>query len=277
MWFIMDLPLNSHRIALMHNPSYIGDHTFYSLTAFLLKVDMAFTNPDQAAYPAQYPGMPPNWANNIPTGIPLRKLLLAERHLTPLWRVLRGWTWDPSKPRMPMTKLEALRLWVRHKFWLPEDSPAEMKEMSVMGMPWWELGTAGLERTGVAFCNLDGKSVPVTHPALMSPATSATHRGKQLLYPHRRVIHLPRVLEKPREPLLRPDELLLKEGIRRQLQLHGQWVHMMLWGFCDDVGFNWPVFTEGEYLKMDRREANVVEVMQEKQRVLREKAAMEQH
>lgn len=272
----MDLPLNSQRIALMHNTSYMGEHTIYGMTAFFLKVDMAFTAPDQAAYPAQYPGMPANWAHTIPTGVPLRKLLLAERHLTPLWRVLRGWTWDPTKPRIPMTRLEALRLWVRHRFHLPEDAPEDVKHMSVLGMPWWDLGTAGLERTGVAFFNLDGRTVPVTHPAIMSPAASATHLGKQLLYPHRRVIHLPRVLEKSREPLLRPDELLLREGVKREMKMHEQWVHMMLWGFCDEVGFNWPVFNEEEYGKMDRREMDVMEVIEERVRVRREKAAAEE-
>lgn len=238
------------------------------MTAFLLKLDMAFTLPNAAAYPAQaLPGVPASWANRIPTGIPLRKLLLSERHLTSLWRVLRGWTWDPSKPRVPLTKLEALRLWVRHKYRIAEEAPAELKEMSVMGIPWWEQGTAGLERTGVAFFTTEaGKSVPITHPAIVPQTTRETHLGKQILYPHRRQIQLPRVLEKPREPLLRPDELVLKEGVRRQMSMHQEWVGMMLWGFCDEVGFNWPVFTEEEYLRMDRRERSVGEIMLERQR-----------
>lgn len=275
MWFLMDLPLNSQRIALIRTSSYIGNHTLYGMTAFLLKVDMAFTLPDQAAYPARHSGMPANWAHNIPTGVPLRKLLLAERHLTPLWRVLRGWTWDPTYPAIPMTSLDALRLWARHKFRMPDDAPDGVKAMSVMGIPWHSLGTAGLERTGVAFYNLDGKTIPVTHPAILSRAAAATHLGKQILYPHRRVFYLPRVLEKPRELLLRPDELVVKEGVRRQMDMHTEWVHMMLWGFCDEVGFNWPVFSEGELLRMDRREKSVVEFMLEKQSVLSEVAAAE--
>lgn len=273
MWFILDLPLNSQRIALVHNTSYIPTRTIYGITAFLLKVDMAFTLPDKAAFPPQHPGMPAHWARRIPTGVPLRKLLLAERNLTSLWRVLKGWTWDVTQPRIPLTKLEALRLWVRHKFRMPDDAPAEVRGMEVMGMTWWEVGTAGMERTGVAFYTLDGKTVPVAHPAIMSPAAVETHLGKQLLYPHRRVIHLPKVLEKPRELLLRPDQLILKEGVKRQMNMHLEWAHMMLWGFCDEVGFNWPLFSEEEWLKMDRREANVVEVMVEKKRKLRAKAA----
>lgn len=281
MWFLMDLPLNSHRIALTHNTSYMGSHTLYGITAFLLKVDMALTNPNQAAYPARYPGMPPNWADNIPTGVPLRKLLLAERHLTPLWRVLRGWTWDPSQPRIPFSRLEALRLWVRHKFRLPEDTPDEAKETSVMGLPWHQLGTAGLERTGVAFYPLSGPSepdrtVPITHPALMSPAFYATHLGKQLLYPHRRVIHLPRVLEKPRELLLRPDQLVAREGLRREMSLDKEWVGMMLWGFYDGVGFNWPVLREEQYRGIEKGRTSMTEILKDREEAKR-KRLLEEH
>lgn len=262
----------------MHSTSYLSNDTLKLMTHFLLKVDMSFTDPNQAAYPVQYPGLPAKYAHNIPTGIPLRKLLLAERHLTSLWRVLRGWTWDPTQPRIPLTKLETLRLWVRHKYHLPEDTPEDVKRLPIMGMPWWEIGTAGYERTGIAFFSLDGGTTktPVAHPAIMSPALSRTHLGNQLLYPHARVIHLPNVLEKSREQLLGPDALLLKACVKREMSIHKEWAHMMLWGFCDELGFNWPAFSEGEYGRLERRECNVEDLIEERKEARREKRKREE-
>ena len=191
-------------------------------------------------------------------------MLLAERHLTSLWRVLRGWTWDPQMPMTKLTRLEVIRLWVRHRYNIPENAPQAIKEMSIMGVPWNEIGTAGMERTGVAFYDLDGTQVPITHPAIFSEAALQTHQGQQLLYPHKKVLHLPRVLEKPRERILRPDELLVREGVHRGLKMHEHWAEMMFWGFCDSLGFNWGTFTEEQLLRMDRREVGVREVMEEK-------------
>ena len=264
MWFLLDLPLNAHRIALIQTPAYISTTTLHNMTAFLLKVDMAFTDPNAPAYPANHPNVPAAWANHIPTGVPLRKLLLSERQLTPLWRVLRGWTWDPTKPREPLTDLEGLRLYARHRFTLPDGAPADWKDQPVMDLPWHAVGTASIERTGLAFYTLDGKKVPITHPAIMSREAYATHRGKQLLYPHRRVIHLPDVVDKAREPLLRPDELVLREGIRRELRMHERWVHMMLEGFVDPLGFTWPLFTEGELRAVWRGEVSMKTLLAEK-------------
>ena len=249
----MDLPLNAHRIALIRNTNYMNDGVLHGITFFLIKVDMHFTDGVQMPYPANLPNQhlyPNRWANAMFSGVPLRKMLLEERQLTPLWRVIRGWSWDPQDPQRPLTRLDVLRLWARHRYTPPEDTPENVKKMSIMGIPWWEVGTVGLERTGVSFLNLgDNKQVSLAHPSIAG-AGLAPHLKQQILYPHRRQIILEH--EKPREKLLRPDELVAREGVRRRLKMHKKWIWMMLWGFCDELGIEYPIWTEEEYLRMHK-------------------------
>lgn len=173
-----------------------------------------------------------------------------------------------------MTRLDVLRLWVRHRYSHPEGTAEEVRRMSIMGIPWYEVGTAGMERTGVSFHNLapassDGDSniqIALTHPSIAGTGLT-DHQTEQLLhhpqsqpqtkqqqqnffYPHARRIILTH--EKPREPLLRPDELVVKEGVRRRLGMHRKWAMMMLYGFCDEGGWNLPVWREEELLRMGR-------------------------
>lgn len=246
MWFIHDLPLNAHRIALIRNTDYISNSVLTKLTFFLLKLDMFLTDPSQPPYtfdptnPRRYPAQ---FAGGNGSGVALRKMLLAERQLTPLWRVIRGWTWDMTQPQIPMTRLDMLRLWVRHKYQIPADAPENVKRQSIMGIPWHEVGTAGLERTGVSFEDVGGKQVPISHPSILAKGQSG-----QSIYPHRRRIVLAN--EKPREQLLRPDELVIRECVRRKMGMHKKWAMMMLWGFCDESGKALPVFNEEQYLRM---------------------------
>jgi hypothetical protein len=249
MWFLMDLPLNAHRIALCRCQEYITNRTIYLATLFFLKVDMAFTDPVGAVFPG--PGVhtnvfayPRRWENKGFTGVSLRETLLAERGFTPLWRVLHGWSPDITEPAWPMNRLDVLKLYARHHFTLPPEAPEETKKMSVMGIPWYEVGTAGLERTGVSIYQLgEGKIATRTHPFSFAAAPPDMQKP---LYPHKKFLLLP--TEKTRDPLLRPDEIMLKEGIRRRLGLHKHWAKMMLWGFCDDLGRNLPVRSEQELL-----------------------------
>jgi hypothetical protein len=263
MWFVMDLPLNSQRIALIQNPEYIPNGVLLGMTFFLLKVDMLFTDPLAPPHPANHPNQrvyPNKYAGGLPSGVPLRKLLLAERHLSSLWRVMRGWSWDAGFGKgsdRPMNKLDILRLWVRHKYTLPEDVEEDTKKMSIMGIPWNQVGTAGLERTGVAFHDLTDpktntvlRTVPIVNPAIVGTGLT-DHQADQVLYPHRRRIILPK--EKPREPLLRLDELLIREGIRRKLKMHKQWWKIMFYGFCDELGRPIKVPTEEVLRKLRER------------------------
>ena len=259
MWFLMDLPLNSHRIALIHNTEYIPNGVLLGMTFFLLKVDMLLTDPMEPPYPANHPNQriyPNKYAGGMPTGVALRKMLLAERHLSSLWRVMRGWSWDGGFGKVsdrPMNKLDILRLWIRHKYTPAETLEDDTKKISIMGIPWHEVGTAGLERTGVAFHDLTDpgtntvlRTIPIVNPAIVGTGLT-DHQAKQVLYPHRRRIILAN--EKPREMLLRLDELLIREGIRRRLKMHKQWWKIMFYGFVDSLGRNIKVPTEEEVLK----------------------------
>lgn len=255
MWFLMDLPLNSQRLALIQTPSYISSKTLEMLTYFLLKVDMLFTDPVHPPFPLNHPdqlSFPNHLAGGAPSGVPLRKLLLAERHLTSLWRVMRGWTWDPREPQVRMTRMDVLRLWVRHRYSHPPEIPENIKKQSIMSVPWWEVGASGYERTGVSFFNLaDDKKVVLSHPSIAGTGITPDEQQK-LLYPHHRRLIFPN--EKPREKLLRPDELLIRECIRRGMAMHTRWARMMLYGFSDDAGYPFPVFTEEQYLAIGRQQ-----------------------
>lgn len=254
MWFLMDLPLNAHRIALIRTHAYISSKTLQLWTCFLLKVDMYFTNPTAPIYPIHHPNQylhPIHLSGGTPTGVALRKMLLAERGLTPLWRVLRGWNWDPTQPRIPLTRLDMLRLWVRHRYGHPEGTAEEIRKQAVVGVPWYEVGTLDYERVGVSFCNLsDGRKVTLPHRSIAGTGLSES-RQQQLLYPHgnKRIVV---GNQKPREKLLRPDELLLRECVRRKMAIHKQWLHMMLWGYCDEGGRKWPQWTEAQIVRMNK-------------------------
>ena len=113
-----------------------------------------------------------------------------------------------------MNKLDILRLWVKHRYILPDDAPAEAKKQSIMGIPWYEVGRANIERTGVSFFNLTSeKPIVLAHPSIAG--TGQDPRQQQLLYPHGKRIILTN--EKPREKLLRPDELVIRECVRRRM------------------------------------------------------------
>ena len=258
-WFIMDLPLNSQRIALIHNPDYFPKGVLLGMTFFLIKVDMHFTDPLVPTYEANHRNqrMHPNkYAGGLPTGVPLRKMLLAERHLSSLWRVMRGWSWDSGFGKSsdrPLHRLDLLRLWIRHKYVLPETASDEVKKMSIMAIPWHEIGTAGFERTGVAFHDLTApdtgavlRTIPIVNPAITGLGLT-DHQADQVLYPHRKRIILAN--EKPREMLLRPDDLLIREGIRRRLKMHKHWWKAVFYGFLDGMGRKIPVPTEEEVLR----------------------------
>ena len=208
----MDLPLNAHRIALIHNEEYMSKKVLYFATSFFLKVDMAFTDPGFALYPAHHRMQwlyPNRWAHGAFVGCRLRQTLLAERNLTALWRVLRGWNWNALARPLPMEKLDIIRLWIRHYYHPAIDEETEDIPTAILGIPWRLIGTANLERR------------------IADPFS-----------------------EPPLDPLLRPDELVLGECVRRKLKIDSHWVDMMLWGFVDLNQRNYPVLTEEELLNL---------------------------
>ena len=60
---------------------------------------------------------------------------------------------------------------------------------------------------------------------------------------------------KPRErkvtkKLLRVDDLVMRESVRREMGLWEHWVRMMIWGWYDPVGRRLPLWTEEEMYRM---------------------------
>jgi hypothetical protein len=285
MWFLLDLPLNSHRIATIHSREYITDENLELMTHFLLKVDMFFSDPLRPAFPANHPRQriyPNRYAGRAQSGVPFRRLLISEKSFTPLWRVIRGWAWDPTDPPRPMTRLDGLRLWVTHNITFPEGVPDDEKEEDFMGVPWYELGTMSLERTGVSFFDLtppkpkdDDAPKPARRLAAVTVESFMEHYMPlftqqqaqvsvntnhnqptlppgQLLYPHAKQLHL--MHEKPRERLMRADQLIIRECFKRGIKQHEKWLGMVLWGFCDRTGRDYPIEMEEEILKKLRGE-----------------------
>ena len=259
-WFILDLPVNKQRTALLTSKTYFPDKVLERMMFFLIKLDMRFTHPLPPSYPAGHPDQrrfPNRVAGAHVSGVLLRKTLLAEKSLTPLWRVLRGWSWDSQLPQTPMTRLDLIRLWVRHHYTPHPLLPYDVKKLSIMGIPWWEVGTAGLERAGIGISSISGKQVSFTDPSIVGKtATLDRHRQAQIekshdiLYPHRRRITL--AYEKKRERLLRPEELLLRESLRRGIQFNAKWLDMMLYGVCDEFGRPIPLKTEKQLVRASK-------------------------
>jgi len=135
-----------------------------------------------------------------------------------------------EEPRVHMDRLDVLKLWVRHHYKRPANELQSIKEMEIMGVPFWETGTAGLERVEQPFF------VPADDTADGQPAFL-------LIVP-----------QKKREPgqLLRPDQLVMREGIRRELKLHQLWVRMMTWGYYDLRGRRIPRLNEEQILRLGR-------------------------
>ncbi|UJO19365.1 hypothetical protein CLAFUW4_07465 [Fulvia fulva] len=213
MWFILDLPLNAHRLALICNKDYISDKVLYHATHMFLKIDMAFTDPGMEPFSAADLALnryPQEWLLGQPIGSALREHLLMERSLTPLWRALRGWNWNPDEPMQPMTDDDIIQLWLRRKAMVPSDAPDAVKKLLVLGDKVGSLPKVGYERV----------YQPENDPNL-SPEEKA--RAIAALPP-------PASRYRPR-PLLTPDDLIMRECVRRQLRQHEWWISQMLWGF----------------------------------------------
>jgi hypothetical protein len=120
----------------------------------MVKIDMALTDP---GYPLFEPDnsddeIPAGWAFGAHTGHDLRHYLVGERSLTPLWRMLHGWSWDNTRDRSwdpyqdppKWTKLDILKLFTRHKMrFRPIDLMDDRRRW--MGMTGWEILRARFE------------------------------------------------------------------------------------------------------------------------------------
>ncbi|MCJ1227721.1 hypothetical protein MMC12_004379 [Toensbergia leucococca] len=159
-WFTMDISDNARRIGFMHNKVYWEDKDLFIATMFFLKLDMRLTDPISGG-----------GENNI------RKMLLAQRTLSTLWKVLNR--------EMLLNQLDVWRMFVRWRY-----QPPRHHGMSILGVPAQEVGKGIIEGWG---------------------------SGSQ--------------------KILRPDELVMREGIRRNLNLHTKFLDMMIWGYVDKYTF----------------------------------------
>lgn len=180
LWFMMDLPDNRRRIGLVRNTVIWDDGDLWRATEFFIKLDMRFTHPESGSGSGD-----------------LRKLMMAQRSLSTLWRVL--------KREECRTQLEVLRMAVRTHY-----IPPSHRHLPILGVPPNRIGALQWEGYGA-------------------------RPGKRLLQIH---------------------QLVMREGIRRELPLQTWYLDMALDGFVDKK-------EEGEHLwenVMTQQDIKVVDV-----------------
>ncbi|KAI5241732.1 hypothetical protein E4T43_05232 [Aureobasidium subglaciale] len=197
MWFLLDIPVNGPRIALIHNTKFFTRGTLAVLQLFFIKLDMLYVDP------VHYYGGEAS----------MRELLLAERSLTTLWNFLRG--------ADGTTRLDTLRLWIRHRYKRPQiirpmtfeaHEQYEAKiEMPIMGVPPELVGRWGYECWGLG-----------------------------------------------QVKLMRPDQLVLKEAVRRRYGLQRMFMSYISYGYLDAHLHPLPTVVKPEdvVLSMIRRKKN---------------------
>jgi hypothetical protein len=153
MWFLMDLPRNGVRIAVIHNQNYFSDQDIFFATFFLIKLDMRFGDPIEG------------------TGeIGLRKLMMGQRSLYPLRDLLLG----------KLDFIKILKMWIYY-----DHSPLpQHRHLPSFGVHPFLIGRGCLEGWGAGNIRL-----------------------------------------------LRPDELMVREQIRRSMELHLRYLEMVRWGY----------------------------------------------
>ncbi|KAK4501394.1 hypothetical protein PRZ48_007203 [Zasmidium cellare] len=223
MWFILNLPTNVHRIALIRSQTYITNKTLQLATQFFFKVDMALTDPGYPLYPINPLNLSERWSGFV--GCTLRQLLISETSFTPLWRVLKGWSpfqdvargEEPHAWPLPLEEADMFELYWRHKGRVPHNTPQDARLSFATGIELSTQPIAGYER-------------------LYSPEDDPT------LTPHQRAKLIASMgpkdarVYKPMR-ILTPVDLIMNECIRRELRQDEWWLEMMLWGFADRNGY----------------------------------------
>ena len=145
-----------------------------------------------------------------------RRMVLAQRSLSTLMLVLRGEVWK--------TKMDVLREWVKWKYDPNERDRREVGEEGIFGIPVEECGQLKKQYWG------NTRMLDV-----MKKRMQANGEEGDPLW------------------LLRPDQLIVREAVRRGLRFRGHVLKCMLYGFVDPRtlgGVDW----EGEGRSTARRE-----------------------
>lgn len=228
MWFLFDLPLNAHRMSVLRNPNYVTTQTLGLVTHFLLKCEMAFTDPGYQLLPVFAAWQPLHWSRGAATGSKLVEMLLAEQSFSPLSRVLSGWTWqnDAWASRRPMDLDDVLALWARHREPMPSPPavPHDILALTAMDTTPTVMYTVGREKISWTQNNSN---------------TFAREQGYG-----------------PRSARLTGlGEMLMAECLRRELRQYKWWVNMMCWGFLGPKGALIRPKTEEEWLMLHKQAA----------------------
>jgi hypothetical protein len=145
-----------------------------------------------------------------------------------------------------MDRLDVVKLWVRHYYEPEAGIEPRTKKLSVLGVPWHELGTAQMERINEPYKTVDEN--------ILAELISCEEDDDEMAELLRKTVD-PFYTVKPRErkvaqKLLRVDQLVMRESVRRELSLWEHWVRMMVWGWYDPVGRRLPLWTEEESYRM---------------------------
>lgn len=210
LWFVLDMPLNAQRLAVFRSQTYFSDQAIYRATSFLIRCDMAFTDPGIDPFPLNHPNQamfPNQWAFAAAVGCNLREKLTAERNFTALWRVLKGLTWDMDEPPRPLEASDIVKLNVKHKFRWPAGTSDAQLRVPIMGMWYSDMRFVGCERI------------------------------------YRRDDDVATKLKRPCRPLISLEKLLMGEGVRRAMHFEMHFLDMITWGFMLPGKRNVPVIT----------------------------------
>lgn len=160
-WLVLDIPYSMRRISLIHNTEYWTNSDLIRAMTFFLRLDLRLTHPIYGS------------GSTV-----LRSMLLAQRSLSYLWKVL--------KREELRTPLDVLRMIVAFKYHPPRRYGPRVK--SILGMP--------LKRTGLLQYEFWGR------------------RGRTKM-------------------MMGIEALVLREGIRRNMELASNSVDFMVSGFID--------------------------------------------
>lgn len=227
LWFVFDIPDNGRRFGYIQTPTlFTNTDLLYGLT-FLVKLDMVLHDPLAGEKRDS-----------------MRKLLLSARDgFDTLLRLLKR---DPAIGRSGgggwNNELDALRSWARYGLYLPEDgmeraigggmipfnlTPKQHAECtSLFGIPRDEIGLLKREFWGALDMYQRGGDTK-TNKNTGGSSGGRAKSGQNTNTPRRRVIG--------RTPgyLMRIDQLLVRETLRRKMAMNKQFLRAMLHGYID--------------------------------------------
>ena len=165
MWFLMEIPDNGRRIGYIHTTRLVEESDLFLIMCIVVKLDMRFNDPLNES---RFHG--------------LRKVLLWQPGLLPLWRAL--------KRTHLVDRYEVMKMWVATKY----RPPADLRSLPIFGIPADKVGRRRYEYWGEKEEHNDGRKVNV---------------------------------------LLRADQLVVREIIRRDMSFSGHYLKFLIWGYVD--------------------------------------------